>query len=157
MPGKLKFAAWLVALYGGVLATAAAAVVLVHSGISVAGLVFVAAEGRILLYNEQARALFSGAAAPLGLGRSLFALLDREEIAHALDKLQYAFDQGVEAPSTRFVTAVPGRGLVRVQMAPFLAAGRRVGGVVLVLDDVTRFVGQEVQRRSLLQALSAGV
>jgi DNA polymerase III subunit epsilon len=115
------------------------------------------AEGRVLLYNEQARALFSGAAAPLGLGRSVFGLLDRGEIAHALDKLQYALDQGVEAPSTRFVTTLAARGLVRVQMTPFLAAGGRIGGVVLALEDVTRFVGQEMQRRLLLQTLAAGV
>jgi DNA polymerase III subunit epsilon len=115
------------------------------------------AEGRILLYNEQARALFASAAAPIGLGRSVFGLLDREEIAHALDKLQYALEQGAESPSTRFVTAVGTRGLVRVQMAPFLAAGGRVGGIVLALEDVTRFVGQELQRRHLLQALAAGV
>jgi DNA polymerase-3 subunit epsilon len=115
------------------------------------------ADGRILLYNEQARALFSSAAAPIGLGRSVFGLLDREEIVHALDKLQYALDQGVEAPSTRFITAVATRGLVRVNMAPFLAAGGRIAGVVLALEDVTRFVGQELQRRQLLQALAAGV
>src|SRR3989442_1658080 len=115
------------------------------------------AEGRILLYNEQARALFSSARAPLGLGRSVFGLLEREEIAHALDKLQYALEQGVESPSTRFITAVATRGLVRVQMAPFLGAGGRVGGIVLALEDVTRFVGQELQRRHLLQALAAGV
>jgi DNA polymerase III subunit epsilon len=44
-----------------------------------------------------------------------------------------------------------------VTMAPFLAAGGRIGGVVLALEDVTRFVGQEFQRRHLLQALAAGV
>jgi DNA polymerase-3 subunit epsilon len=115
------------------------------------------ADGRILLYNEQARALFGSAAAPIGLGRSVFGLLAREEIVHALDKLQYALDQGAEAPSTRFITAVATRGLVRVNMAPFLAAGGRIGGVVLALEDVTRFVGQELQRRELLQALAAGV
>jgi DNA polymerase III subunit epsilon len=119
------------------------------------GVLLCNAEGRILLYNEQARALLSSAAAPIGLGRSVFGLLDREEIVHALDKLQYALDQGVESPSTRFITAVAARGLVRVQMAPFLAAGGRVGGVVLALEDVTRFVGQELQRRQLLQALAA--
>lgn len=121
------------------------------------GVLLCNADGRILLYNEQARALFSAAAAPLGLGRSVFGLLDREEIVHALDKLQYALDQGIESPSTRFITALATHGLVRVQMAPFLAAGGRVGGVVLALDDVTRFVGQELQRRHLLQALAAGV
>ena len=120
------------------------------------GVLLCNADGRILLYNEQARTLFSAAAAPIGLGRSVFGLLDREEIAHALDKLQYALDQGVESPSTRFITALAARGLVRVQMAPFLAAGGRVGGIVLALEDVTRFVGQELQRRQLLQALAAG-
>ncbi|HEX9278200.1 MAG TPA: exonuclease domain-containing protein [Casimicrobiaceae bacterium] len=121
------------------------------------GVLLCNAEGRILLYNEQARALFSSAAAPIGLGRSVFGLLDREEMVHALDKLQYALDQGVESPSTRFITAVAARGLVRVQMTPFLAAGGRIGGVVLALEDVTRFIGQELQRRRLLQALAAGV
>ncbi len=121
------------------------------------GVLLCNAEGRILLYNEQARALFGSAAAPIGLGRSVFGLLDREEIVHALDKLQYALDQGVESPSTRFITAVAARGLVRVQMTLFLAAGGRVGGAVLALEDVTRFVGQELQRRQLLQALAAGV
>src|SRR5712691_4047963 len=114
------------------------------------GVLLCNAEGRILLYNEQARTLFSSASAPIGLGRSVFGLLDREEFVHALDKLQYALDQGSGSPSTRFITAQP-RGLVRVQMAPFLAAGGRVGGVVLALEDVTRFVGQELQRRHLLQ------
>src|SRR2546425_7199901 len=90
------------------------------------GVLLCNAEGRILLYNEQARALFSSAAAPIGLGRSVFGLLDREEMVHALDKLQYALDQGNESPATRFITAVAARGLVRVQMAPFLAAGGRV-------------------------------
>ena len=121
------------------------------------GVLLCNAEGRILLYNEQARALFSSASAPIGLGRSVFGLLDREEIVHALDKLQYALDQGVESPSTRFITAVATRGLARVQMTLFLAAGGRVGGIVLALEDVTRFVGQELQRRQLLQALAAGV
>ena len=121
------------------------------------GVLLCNAEGRILLYNEQARALFSSAAAPIGLGRSVFGLLDREEMVHALDKLQFALDHGIESPGTRFITAVAARGLVRVQMAPFLAAGGRIGGVVLALEDVTRFVGQEFQRRHLLQALAAGV
>jgi DNA polymerase III subunit epsilon len=121
------------------------------------GVLLCNADGRILLYNEQARALFSSAAAPIGLGRSVFGVLDRDEMAHALDKLQYALDQGVESPSTRFITAVPARGLVRVQMAPFLAAGGRIGGVVLALEDVTRMIGNEFQRRHLLQALAAGV
>ena len=96
------------------------------------------------------------AAAPIAWERlGCSALLDREEIAHALDKLQYALRPGRRiaehsVPSPRWRRAR----LVRVQMALFLAAGGRVGGVVLALEDVTRFVGQELQRRQLLQALA---
>ena len=121
------------------------------------GVLLCNADGRILLYNERARALFGTAAAPIGLGRSVFGVLDRDELLHALDKLQHALDQGTASPSTRFVTAVPARGLVRVQMAPFLDAGGRIDGVVLAIEDVTRFVDHEFQRRHLLQALAAGI
>lgn len=121
------------------------------------GVLLCNADGRILLYNERARALFGTAAAPIGLGRSVFGVLDRDELVHALDKLQYALDQGAASPSTRFVTAVPARGLVRVQMTPFLEAGGRIGGVVLALEDVTRFAGHEFQRRHLMQRLAADI
>ena len=88
------------------------------------GVLLCNAEGRILLYNEQARGLFSAARA--ARSRTLgFGLLGREEIAHALDKLQYALDQGVRVANAHFITAVATRGLVRVHMAPFLAAGGR--------------------------------
>ncbi|MEX1074622.1 MAG: hypothetical protein WEC13_05785, partial [Burkholderiales bacterium] len=52
------------------------------------GIMVCNAEGTLLLYNEQARTLFAAADAnarqPLvGLGRSLFGLIDRAQIAHA--------------------------------------------------------------------------
>jgi DNA polymerase-3 subunit epsilon len=126
------------------------------------GVLLCNAEGRILLYNEQARGLF-GAAAPgarqglVGLGRSVFALLDRDQVAHALDKLQAGLDQGVAFPATRFITNAVTGALVKVQMAPFLSAGGRIAGMVLTLEDVTEMMDREAQRRSLLQAFAAGV
>jgi DNA polymerase III subunit epsilon len=120
-------------------------------------------EGRILLYNEQAKALFGAAQAPgarlglVGLGRSVFSLLDRDQVAHALDKLQSALDQGIEFPSTRFITNSATGALVKVNMAPFLSAEGRIAGMVLTLEDVTELMGQEAQRRSLLRAFAAGV
>ncbi|MBE0621961.1 MAG: PAS domain-containing protein [Burkholderiales bacterium] len=119
-------------------------------------------EGRILLYNEKAKALF-GAAAPgarqglVGLGRSVFALLDRDQVAHALDKLQSGLDQGAELPASRFITNAAGGALLKVQMAPFLSADGRIAGMVLTLEDVTELMDREAQRRSLLQAFAAGV
>jgi DNA polymerase-3 subunit epsilon len=132
------------------------------------GVLLCNAEGRILLYNEKAKALF-GAAAPapgarhdivgrlVGLGRSVFTLIDRDQVAHALEKLQSSLDQGVEFPATRFITNAVTGALVKVQMAPFLSAGGRIAGMVLALEDVTEMMDQEAQRRSLLRAFAAGV
>jgi DNA polymerase-3 subunit epsilon len=121
-------------------------------------------DGRILLYNEQAKALFGAAGqAPgarrglVGLGRSVFALLDRDQVAHALDKLQFSLDQGAGFPDTVFVTNGVAGALIKVRMAPFLSAGGRIAGMVLTLEDVTELLDLEGQRRSLLQTFAAGV
>jgi DNA polymerase III subunit epsilon len=122
------------------------------------------ADGRILLYNPRAAALlapFVGSAArgdykPLGLGRSVLALLDRNQVAHALDMIQQQLDH-VERPHARFVTSVANGALLRVQVAPFLGAQRHVAGMVFTFDDVSALVGREAQRLRLLQSLATGV
>ncbi len=128
------------------------------------GVLLCNAEGRILLYNEKVRTLFgAGAQAPgarqglVGLGRSIFALLDRDQVAHALDKLQSSLDQGAEFPASRFITNAVTGALIKVQMAPFLSAAGGIAGMVLTLEDVTELMDREAQRRSLLQAFAAGV
>jgi DNA polymerase-3 subunit epsilon len=122
------------------------------------------ADGRILLYNARAAALLGpasdGAAhyAPIGLGRSVFGLLDREQVAHALDKIHQQFARAVERPRTSFVTAVAGGRALRVQVTPFLSgAERQVAGMVFTLDDVGGLLGREGQRLKLLQSLATGV
>ena len=121
-------------------------------------------EGRILLYNEQARALFATAAAgpiaahsPVGLGRSIFAFLDRDQVTHALDKIQYGLDRDHSAPVTMFFATSAAGDLIRVRFAPFLTTDGRIAGLVLTCEDVTKAFGQEAQRRSLLQALATRV
>jgi DNA polymerase-3 subunit epsilon len=122
------------------------------------------ADGRILLYNPRAAALLgageSGAAqsnfTPLGLGRSVFALLDRNQVAHALDKIQHQLDT-VDRPQARFVATAANGSLMRVQVAPFLSAEGRVAGMVFALDDVSGMVGRESRRLKLMQALATGV
>jgi DNA polymerase-3 subunit epsilon len=120
------------------------------------------AEGRILLYNEQAKGLFAagatGATAALvGLGRSVFALIDREQIAHALEKLQRLRQPGAAPPTTRFVVATASGRLLKVRAAPFVDSAGAIAGLVLALEDVTGLLDQEAARRGLLQALAAGV
>jgi DNA polymerase-3 subunit epsilon len=118
-------------------------------------------DGRILLYNEHATRLLApasgarGGTAPLGLGRSVFALLEREQVAHALDMIQQQFERAVQRPSVRFVTTAGDGALLRVQVAPFLGGTSSVlAGMVFTLDDVGRLVDRESQRLKLLQALA---
>jgi DNA polymerase-3 subunit epsilon len=107
-------------------------------------------EGRILLYNERAKQLFAGTDAAVGLGRSLFGLIDREQVAHAREKLQGG------ALAARFVTATAAGRLLKVQAAP-VAGEASIAGMVLTLEDVTGLLDREAQRLALLQALAAGV
>ncbi len=121
------------------------------------------AEGRILLYNEQARALFSPAEgavtaqSPVGLGRSIFGFLERDQVTHALDRIVYGLDRDTAAPVTLFFATGASGGLMRMRLAPVLSTDSRIAGMVFTCEDVTRAHGQEAQRRSLLQALATRV
>ena len=121
------------------------------------------ADGRILLYNPRAAALLGpaeparhGDYTPLGLGRSVLALLDRNQVAHALDMLQHQIGR-VERPQARFVATAANGVLLRVQVAPFLGAGGKLAGMVFTIDDVGQLMGRESQRLRLLQSLATGV
>ena len=56
-------------------------------------------------------------------------LLDRDQVAHALDKIQYSLDQGSSAQHAVLHRGRGARRSVRVRMAPLLAAGGRIAGI----------------------------
>ena len=132
-------------------------------------------DGRILLYNNRARLQFqalgegiqsSSGRAPIGLGRSIFAILDRNLITHALDTIQHRLRRGSAQPVANFVTTSQAGQLIRVQMAPVLGRQRMdageaegeplLGGYVLILDNITRSFEVESQRDQMLQSLTEG-
>ena len=87
-------------------------------------------DGRILLYNHRARLQFRllqaaspalGSAGLIGLGRSVYATLDRERVTQALQSLQVRLQRGAEHPTVDFVSPAPGGHQLRVQMAPVRA------------------------------------
>lgn len=115
-------------------------------------------DGRILLYNQQARSLLGAeGSGAVGLGRSVFGLFDRGLIAHALDSIEHQVKAGDERPAGGFVTTTAQGALVRAQVAPVVESGKqRLGGYVLMLDDVTQTVEVETRRDQLLQGLTEG-
>ena len=145
--------------------------------------------GRILLYNQRARQAFralsqdpqqASGAELIGIGRSIYAALDRQVLVHAFDRIHQAVARGDARATAQFVTTVQGGQLLRVQVAPVRAAqpGAEAGeapagaadaavpadsapaagvtGFVLMLDNVTDSVAEEATRDQLLHGLTEG-
>ena len=107
-------------------------------------------EGRILLYNAAARQLLDRPVGLVGLGRSVFGIVDRSLIAHALACLRDGSAASHPAMTAR------GDKLLRVQIAPVAAEGGELAGFVLTLDDMTRRAEISERRDALLRALTEG-
>jgi DNA polymerase III subunit epsilon len=122
-------------------------------------------DGRVLLYNQQARQQFkalsdaprvAGGAELIGLGRSIYAVFDRALVAHALDTVRQRLARGDATPSAQFVTVAAGGALLRVQMAAVRDEGQTLGGFVLLLDDITRAYERDAAQDALLLDLTEG-
>ncbi len=132
-------------------------------------------DGRILLYNNRARAQFralseapvpAGGAELIGLGRSIYTVFDRKLVAHALESVQVRLNRGSASPGTQFVTTTRSGQLLRAQMTPVLdvvdhaqTPGTGVApitGFVLMLDNITRDYEEESARERMLHDLTEG-
>ncbi|MBK9084398.1 MAG: DNA polymerase III subunit epsilon [Sterolibacteriaceae bacterium] len=127
-------------------------------------------DGRILLYNNRARQQFlalsdsptvSGGGELIGLGRSIYAIFERNMISHALDSIQNRLSREGSQPVANFVTTTRAGQLIRVQMAPVLSTPdegqeRVVSGYILMLDNITRSFENESRRDDMLQSLTEG-
>jgi DNA polymerase-3 subunit epsilon len=128
-------------------------------------------DGRILLYNARARLQFRALSpAPalaagtelIGLGRSIYAVFDRQLVAHALESIQQRLLRGAAQASAQFVTSSRAGQLLRVQMAPVRdpSAGpgdvAQLSGFVLMLNNITREFEEDSERDRLLHGLTEG-
>jgi len=86
--------------------------------------------GRVLLYNAAARSLLADDSA-LGLGRSVFGIVDVGLVAHGLDRIR---DGSTQAQVS---TALRGGQLLHVRLTPVRDLAGEVSGFVLVLEDLT--------------------
>lgn len=128
-------------------------------------------DGRILLYNNRARLQFKALAqgptsvaggALIGLGRSIFSILDKGQVEHAREVIRQRLASG-KTPLANFITTTRGGQLLRIQMVPVLAAGGGEGddghttsGYVLTVENITRSIEQEARRDEVMHALTEG-
>jgi DNA polymerase-3 subunit epsilon len=124
-------------------------------------------DGRILLYNNRARLQFKALAqgptsvsggALIGLGRSIFSILDKHQVQHAEDVIRQRLANGKTAMAN-FITTLRGGQLLRAQMVPVMAAadgGEVMSGYVLTVENITRSIEQEARRDQVLHSLTEG-
>ncbi|MCU0838035.1 MAG: exonuclease domain-containing protein [Rhodospirillales bacterium] len=115
--------------------------------------------GQILLYNHLAQTLLSSGAAGgewIGLGRSVFTILDQKVVEHALDQANHRLSAGDAALLVPFVANRPGGQMLSVHLVPIPDAERRLRGYILTLEDVTRRSDSEQRRGKLLHSLIQG-
>ncbi|MCM2289659.1 MAG: exonuclease domain-containing protein, partial [Sulfuritalea sp.] len=121
-------------------------------------------DGRVLLYNRRARALFAGSSghgmAALGLGRSIYGLFDRHLIAYALEHIDSR-----RTAHSHFVAVTESGRLLRVLVAAIPEAGGGIGaatpeatrglsGYMTMIEDMTETFDSESTRDQLLQDLT---
>ena len=133
--------------------------------------------GQILLYNERARQALgasagAGSAALIGLGRTIFALIDRNLLLHAREGIETRLEKGETDPNARFVFTTPTGQFIRVHIAPVLttpfspvqsdgspgqsAGPAAISGFVMTVENITRDFELDATRDMLLQSFTEG-
>lgn len=125
-------------------------------------------DGRILLYNNRARLQFTALSqgptsvtggALIGLGRSIFSILEKNQVEHAQEIIRHRLANGKSALAN-FITTTRGGQLLRVQMVPVLSSHEdseaQMSGYVLTVDNITRALEDEAKRDHALHALTEG-
>ena len=124
-------------------------------------------DGRILLYNNRARLQFKALSqgptsvaggALIGLGRSIFSILEKSQVDHAEEVIRQRLSAGKTAISN-FITTTRGGQLLRAQMVPVLThadTSAEMSGYVLTVENITRSIEEEEKRDQALHALTQG-
>lgn len=107
------------------------------------------ADGRILLYNSAARSLVADVDA-VGLGRTVFGVVDRDLLTYAADRFAAGSTQAQVA------TTVRGQQVLQVHLGVVRGTSGGLTGFVLVLEDLTERLRRSDHRDALLRELTQG-
>lgn len=131
------------------------------------GILICNAEGRILFYNKRAREFLEGHAdndSPLnktgrfiGLGRSIFGIIDKNVIVHALDEIAEKLRREEINIAAYFVIVGKEGNLLRVETVPILNQQRQLTGFIAIIYDITQQIQVDSRVDFLLKNLSRGI
>lgn len=110
------------------------------------GVIICNQNGRILLYNSLAKNIFTCTMARekseqfMGLGRSIFHLVDKDLISHAMEEINDQLALGENSAGSFFITPIGDHSLVSVEAIPVLDKTNQISGFILAILDITRDV-----------------
>ena len=121
------------------------------------GVLICNAEGRILFYSKQVKYMLTGAdnvipdsesgsdiasfgagESFIGLGRSIFNIIDKNLVVHALDEIAEKLEHKEADISSNFVVVGKGNKLLRAEAVPILSHLRKFTGFIIIFTDITQ-------------------
>lgn len=112
------------------------------------GVIICNKSGRILLFNLLAKKIFTQEALSnrteyfIGLGRSIFHLIDKALIAHAIEEIEERINNDRQSVASYFITPIHTDHLISVETIPVLDQERQMTGFILTFQDVTEEINQ---------------
>lgn len=146
-----------------------------------AGIIICNSQGQILMYNNRANFLLTGSCAAdgesafgsrdaanqgagingqgkfMGLGRSVFNVIDKELIDHALEEISEKMSRKATDVAAYFVIALDNNKLVRVVAIPIIDNARQFTGFAIIMRETTQQMAFNRQIGFLLQSLTTGI
>ncbi len=107
------------------------------------GVIICNKNGRVLLFNSLAKKIFTHRASPLrteqfiGLGRSIFHLIDKNLIAHAIDEIQEWLNSHKKSVGSFFITPIYTGILISVEAIPIFDQNNAMTGFILAVKDIS--------------------
>ena len=122
-------------------------------------------DGQIILYNKRAKHFFTGGAHPdstsdsvelgkyVGLGRSIFSIIDKNIIVHALDEIASKLQRNESDVASYFVVVGNDDRLLRGEAVPVLDPQREYTGFILIFYDITQQIEKDTHVDFLLRSV----
>ena len=113
--------------------------------------------GRILLFNSLAKEIFTRGTSSkraeyfIGLGRSVFHLINKELVAHALEEIKEHLNNNRKSVGSYFITPIHTGHIISIETIPMLDQERNMTGFIFMFQDVTDKINQyDITHRHLL-------
>lgn len=112
------------------------------------GVIICNRSGRILLFNSLAKKIFTQETPSnraeyfIGLGRSIFHMIDKNLIAHAIEEIEERLHNNRQSVASYFITPIHAGRLISVETIPVLDQEKQMTGFILTFQDVTDDINQ---------------